>query len=180
MQSSLTISRHLAGNDSKDSEKPDHEGAVPHVATLRGNVDIDRPAPVVFDYVSNFENNPRWQNGMRACRFTSQQPLRVGSTYEQVASFLRKTIRTTFEVTALDPGRSVTIESRESTFAIRVTRSVEPLDDARCRVEATIEGGPGGVLRLLSPLITFFAQRSVRGDYARLKRLLESPAERGE
>lgn len=164
----------------RDGKKRDHAGAVPHVVTLRGNVDIDRPAAVVFEYVSNFENNPRWQNGMRACRFTSEPPLRVGSTYEQVALFLRKTIRTTFEVTALDPGRSVTIESRASTFAIRVTRSVEPVDDARCRVQATIEGGPGGVLRLLSPLITFFAQRSVRGDYARLKRLLESPTERAQ
>ena len=42
------------------------------------------------------------------------------------------------------PGRSVTVESRESTFPVRVTRAARPLGDARCRVEATIEGGPGG------------------------------------
>ena len=150
------------------------------MATLRGNVEIERPAAAVFEYVSNFEHNPRWQNGMRACRFTSEPPLRVGSTYEQVASFLGKTVRTTFEVTALDPGRSVSIESRESTFPIRVTRAVEPLGEARCRVEATIEGGPGGVLRLLSPLVTPLARRSVRGDYARLKRLLEAPPARAD
>lgn len=43
---------------------------------------------VVFEYISNFENNPIWQGGgMIEATFTSTGPLREGSTYDQVATF---------------------------------------------------------------------------------------------
>ena len=140
---------------------------------MSANVEIDRPASEVFAYIANFELNPSWQGGMKECRWTSEPPLRVGSTYDQVATFLGRRIESSFVVTELDPGRSVTIETTRSTFPIKVTRAVEPLGDGRCRASASIEGGPGGVLGLLAPLMKRAAQRSVRGDYRRLKALLE-------
>ena len=146
--------------------------------TMSATIEIARPAGTVFDYIANMELNPTWQGGMRECRVTSPPPLGVGSTYEQVASFLGRRIETRFVVTAFEPGRSITIESVESTFPITVTRRVEPLGDARCRASAMIEGGPGGVMRLASPLMKLIAQRSVRGDYARLRALLEGQAGR--
>ena len=146
--------------------------------TMSASVEIVRPAGPVFDYIANMELNPTWQRGMRECRFTSEPPLREGSTYEQVASFLGRRIESSFVVTALEPGRSITIETVESRFPIRVTRTVEPLGDARCRASATIEGGPGGVMRLFAPLMKLIAQRSVRGDYARRRALLEVQAGR--
>lgn len=141
---------------------------------LSGSVEIARPATDVFAFVAEPQNHPQWQSGMRECRWTTEPPRGVGSRYEQVASFLGRRIESTFEVTALDAGRSITIERRASTFPIRVTRSVHPLGDARCRVEASIEGGPGGPLRLLAPLMGLMAQRSISRDYARLRRLLEA------
>lgn len=136
-------------------------------------IDIDRPAAEVFAYLADFENNPKWQGGMDRCRWTSEPPVGVGSTYEQVAHFLGKAILTTFEVTALDPGRSIRIESVVSTFPIQATREVEPLGDDRCRVTARISGAPPWYLRLV-PFMGSMMERSVRGDYARLKSLLEA------
>jgi uncharacterized membrane protein len=52
------------------------------------HITIDRPPDEVFAYIANFENNPRWQKGMQSCNFTSDGPLGVGSTYEQVAKVL--------------------------------------------------------------------------------------------
>jgi carbon monoxide dehydrogenase subunit G len=141
---------------------------------LSGSVEIARPADEVFAFVAEPENNPRSQLGMRECRWTTEPPRGVGSRYQQVASSLGRRIESTFEVTALDTGRSITIETRESTFPIRVTRSVHPLGDARCRVEASIEGGPGGLLRLFAPLMGLTAQRSISRDYTRLRRLMEA------
>ena len=94
---------------------------------LLSQIEVERPAPEVFAYIADFANNPTWQGGMDSCRWTSEGPIAVGSTYEQVAHFLGKAILTTFEVTALDPGHSIRIESRISTFPIQVTRTVEPL-----------------------------------------------------
>jgi uncharacterized membrane protein len=137
-------------------------------------VDIDRPAAEVFEYLEEVENNPRWLSGMRSARWTSRPPVRVGSTYEQVSQFLGREICTSFEVTRHDPGRLVTIESREgSSFPIKVTRMVEP--DARgcARVTELVDGDPRGFYTLATPLLKRLVERTIRRDYGTLKRLLE-------
>ena len=138
------------------------------------SIEIDRLATEVFDYIADFANNPEWQGGMRECAWTSDPPLVVGSTYDQLAAFMGRSIESSFVVTALTPGRSITIETTKSTFPIKVTRTLEQLSEGRCRASAIVEGGPGGVMRLFSPLMKIMVQRTVRGDYRRLKELLES------
>jgi uncharacterized membrane protein len=140
---------------------------------LASTVEIDRPADEVFAVISDFSRNPEWQGGMKSAHWTSEPPRGVGSTYQQVARFLGRDVITTFEVLAYEPGRSVTIESRESSFPITVTRSVEPLGPDRTRVSARIEGEPGRFFRLFGPLLRSMAERSVKRDYERLRRLLE-------
>jgi len=137
-------------------------------------VEIDRPADEVFAVISDFSRNPEWQRGMRSARWTSEPPLRVGSTYRQVARFLGRDVVTTFEVVGYEPGRSVTIESRESSFPITVTRSVESIGPTRSRASAHIVGEPRRFFRLFGPLLRLLAERSVRGDYERLRQLLDS------
>ncbi|TNE85999.1 MAG: hypothetical protein EP330_23985 [Deltaproteobacteria bacterium] len=134
-------------------------------------IDIAAPPQVVFDYVADFENNPHWQGGMESCRWTSPPPLAVGSTYEQRASFLGRTILTTFEVTAYEPGHSIRIESVVSTFPIQVTRTVEPLDGGGARVTAQVSGQPPWYLRL--PGMATLMRRAIAADYTRLRQVLE-------
>ena len=141
---------------------------------LSVDCEINRPAGEVFGFVSDASNNPRWQKGQRSCEWTSPPPIGVGSTYEQQARFLGRTVINRFEVTEYEPGRAITIESTEGSFPITVRRSVEPLDGSHSRMRAQIEGEPGGFFRLVGPLLRRFAQRSVGSDYARLKRLLEA------
>ncbi len=142
--------------------------------SVTAHVELARPAAEVFDYVSNFENNPVWQGGMQSATFTSEPPLRVGSTYDQIATFLGRTIVTSFEVTAFDPGRSITIESTSGTFPITVTRTVEATGEGSCRAGAQVEGEPGGLFKLASPLMRRMVEGSVRKDWAKLKELLEA------
>ena len=138
------------------------------------SVDIDRPAPEVFAYLEEVTNNSEWLKGMRSCTWTTDPPVRVGSRYEQVAQFLGKEIRTSFEVTAHEPGRLVTIESREgSSFPLTVTRHVDPIADGRCRVVETVESDPGGFYRIAQPLLRAMVARNIRRDYRNLKTLLE-------
>ena len=140
---------------------------------LYSTLDIARPADDVFAVISDFSRNPEWQGGMRSAEWTSEPPVAVGSTYDQVARFLGRDVITSFEVVAHEPGRSITIESRQSSFPITVTRSVEPIDETHTRVVADFDGRPGRFFGLLGPLLQRLAERSVREDYARLKELLE-------
>jgi hypothetical protein len=97
----------------------------------------------------------------------------VGSRYEQVAEFLGKEIRTSFEVIAHDPPRVITIGSREgSSFPLTVTRAVEGLGDGRCRVTETVESDPRGFYRMAGPLLRLMVRRNIDRDYRRLAALL--------
>ena len=141
--------------------------------TVHASVDIMRPAGEVFAFLADAANNTTWQSGMKSCTWTSSGPIQVGSTYEQVASFLGRTIESSFEVTALDPGHSITITSTGGTFPITVTRSVDPLDVDACRARARIAGGPTGIGRFFDPLTQVLVQSSVTRDYRRLKEVIE-------
>ena len=142
--------------------------------SVRASVDIGRPTARVFKYLSDFENNPAWQSGMREVRHTSDPPLRVGSTYDQVARFLGRRIVSSFEVTAFVPGESISIASVGGSFPLQITRRVEPLTESSSRVTAHISGQPGRMFWIATPLLRWIVQRSVNRDYANLKRLLES------
>lgn len=133
-------------------------------------IDVERPADAVFAYFADFANNPAWQKGMVACRWTSPTKMVVGATYVQEARFMGRQIDTHFEVTAFEPGQSISIASTQSTFPIQVTRSVEPLTEGSCRVSAHIRGQPKGLLKLFGGMV----KKTVAKDYAALKVLLES------
>ncbi len=137
------------------------------------DIDIAKPADEVFAYINNFENNPTWQNGMVSCEYTSSQREGVGTTYKQVAQFMGRTIETNFEVIEFVPNRLVRFVSRESTFPLRIMRSVEPTDDG-AHVHAIIEGESNGLLKLLGPLLDRLVNRAIYRDYAKLKQMLES------
>ena len=143
------------------------------VMQVTSSLEVDRPAAEAFAFIADAENNPKWQKGMRSCRWTTEPPIRIGSIYAQEATFLGKPITSTFEVVAFEPDRSITIRTITSTFPIEVTRSAEPLSADRCRVCAVVRGDPSGVFRIATPLLRRIVQRSVRGDYRRLKTLLE-------
>ena len=137
-------------------------------------VDVDRPANEVFAFVSDVENNPRWQRGMRVCRWTSPPPHGVGSTYDQSARFLGRDIVSSFRVVERLPGRRIRIASTSGPFPIAETRAVQPLGEGRAHVSAIVEGDASGFFRIASPLLRALVARAVRADYDRLRRLLEA------
>ena len=136
-------------------------------------VQIEGLSDEVFAFISDFENNPKWQSGQLEAKFTSEGPLRVGSTYNQVAKFLGRWIVSTFEVLEYEPNRKVKASSTSRSFPITFTRMVEP-HDGEAEVTANIEGDASGFFKLAEPLLALMVQRSVDSDYQNLKRILES------
>jgi uncharacterized membrane protein len=138
-------------------------------------LEIDQPCAVVWEYMENAEHNPEWLRNMQTAKWTTEPPIRIGSRYEQVARFLGKEVRTSFEVTRLEAGRAITISSLPgSSFPLTITREVEPVGPDRCRVRETAAGDPGGFYRVAEPLMRPLVRRNIARDYRRLKRLLES------
>jgi carbon monoxide dehydrogenase subunit G len=145
---------------------------------VTASVEINRPPAEVFSYLADMANNPVWQRGQQWCAWTSEPPLDVGSTYDQVASFLGKTITSSFEVVEFEPGRRIRIKSTGGTMPIDVTREVAPAASGTgSTVSAIVRGEPAGVLGVMTniaaPLMRIMVRNSVRSDYGRLKEILE-------
>ena len=141
---------------------------------ISAQVEIDRSPEAIFDFLADMSNNPTWQKGMQECRWTSEPPLRLGSTYDQVARFLGKEIVSSFVVTEFEPGHRIRIQTTSGTMPIDVTREVIAVADGRSSVSAIVRGDPTGVFRLATPLMRMMVQRSVTRDYRRLKEVLEA------
>lgn len=137
------------------------------------SVHIERNPDDVFDFISNFENNPRWQSGMVSAKFISQAPLRIGSTYSLVAKFLGRPVISTFEVIEYEPNRMIKAASTSGSFPITFTRIVTPHNNGTL-VSAIIEGDASGFFKLAEPILGRMVQRSVEGDYRNLKQILEN------
>ncbi len=64
--------------------------------------------------------------------------------------------------------------STAGSFPITFTRIVEPAGDgSQARVKAIIEGDSSGFFKIAEPLMKRMVQRSVEGDYQRLKMIFE-------
>lgn len=137
------------------------------------SITIRSPLVDVFDYVSDMSNNPHWQSGMKSCVWTSEPPLRIGSTFEQHAEFLGRDMFSSFEVTAFEPNALIRASSTSGPMPIEVSRSVFVTPDGDTTVEAMITGDPTGLFRIGEPLLRRLVARNVLQDYRRLKQVLE-------
>lgn len=132
--------------------------------TTEIDITIDRSAPDVFDLLSDFTQNPVWQNGMKSCNWMTEPPVEVGSQYQQHAEFLGRDINSVFEVVEYEPGYLIKAITISATFPITFTRWVEVLGPASTRVQALIEGDSSGVFRLMEPLMRPVVRRSIKSD----------------
>jgi hypothetical protein len=128
----------------------------------------------VFDFWAEWSNNPKWQLGMQSCMWTSEPPIRVGSTYDQHATFMGRPIVSSFEVIEFQAGSKIRIKTTKSTLPLDITRQVSPGNDGGSTLNATIRGKPAGVARLLNPLMARLVRRNILRDYDRLKALLDA------
>jgi len=143
-------------------------------------IEINCALEIAWEYLVNAEHNPEWLPNMRSCTWITGPPIRAGSRYEQVARFLGKDVRTSFEVTALDDGRLITITSLPgSSFPLTITREVDPIGDRRCLVKETAGGEPGGFFVLAQAPMRALVRRNIARAYRGLKQLLETQVESG-
>ncbi|OZM56686.1 hypothetical protein CIB95_10710 [Lottiidibacillus patelloidae] len=140
---------------------------------VQSEVFINKDYKDVFSYIANFENNPLWQGGMISAKFTSEGPINVGSEYDQVAKFLGKQIVSKFRVVEYIENNKIKIESISGSFPIVVTRSVEPVDGGT-KVSALVQGDSSGFFKIAEPIMKYMVSNSVKGDYKKLKKLLEN------
>jgi uncharacterized protein YndB with AHSA1/START domain len=136
---------------------------------------IERPLEEVFAFVADPENDAQWTPMVTETRMTSEEPLGVGTRYEQSGRFLGRSFEMVFEVTEYEPNRKIG-QRLITPGPLRMTSlcSVEAVSGGT-RVTLTGEAQAGGFFWLLPDSIMVFpAQRMMRVTLTNLKELLEA------
>ena len=138
-------------------------------------VEIARPPAEVYAYLADPTHLPDWQEDVEEVRDAPGGPLSAGGTFTEVRSFLGKRAESTFEVTTAEPGRELSLQTVSGPVQVSIHHRLEPAGDGTLvRVEA--EADAGKLLGLGGPLLRKVAERRARGDFERLKALLEAGA----
>lgn len=137
-------------------------------------ITIARPRAEVAAYASEPDNATEWYANIESAAWETPRPLRVGSRFAFVASFLGRRLAYTYEVSELVPGEHLVMATFEGPFAMETTYtwSDAPGDGTLMRLRN--RGEPSGFSRLVAPLMAPAVRRANRKDLARLKQILEA------
>jgi uncharacterized membrane protein len=138
------------------------------VLEFENTVYIDRPIDVVFAFLSDFENIPKWNYYVLDVGQLSESPIGVGTTYHQV----RKTDEQVFRITEFEPNHTVAVKTLPQSspdFARKFTLYEEG-NTTRIRDEWKLDTGRPTILERL---IGRRVKSAVAENLTKLKELLE-------
>ena len=133
---------------------------------------INRPLDEVFRFVTNVENQPRWQAASIENHLLTPGPMAVGAQIQHIGKWLGRRYESIGQVVEFEPDRRWAYKSLSGPYQLEMRYRFEPTA-AGTRLTLTAEGGDLGFFRLPGPLLRFFAQRVLQADLDRLKRVLE-------
>ncbi|MBC8090757.1 MAG: SRPBCC family protein [Pseudonocardia sp.] len=112
---------------------------------------VDRPAPTVLAYLSDFAHAEQWDPGTQSCTRVDDGPIRVGATWHNVSKILGKSTELEYRLEQLDDEHLVLV-GRNKTATSTDDITVVPHElGAEITYEATVE--LHGVAKLGSPIM---------------------------
>ncbi|TML09784.1 MAG: hypothetical protein E6F94_13385 [Actinobacteria bacterium] len=136
------------------------------------SVEIARPLHEVWEYLIEPENVPEWQASASSSHQISDGAMGVGTHLEDERRFLGRRARSEVEVTEFEPERLFTLHGISGPVRFTVRHRLErTATGTHLQIEA--EADPGGVARLMRPMVEHAAAHEIRKDFDRLKHKLE-------
>lgn len=140
---------------------------------IEGGITIGRPVELVFDYVADQTNEPRYNANMVRAEKITAGPIGKGTRFRSAVKSAGREAEMTIECTGYDRPRLLTSTTTMKQARIDYTLRFDPVEEgARMRWSGRVR--PNGVLRLLGPVITWYGVRQEQRIWLNLKRLLES------
>ncbi|MCY3571644.1 MAG: SRPBCC family protein [Chloroflexi bacterium] len=136
--------------------------------TISASETIDRPADEVWAVLTDWPNAVHWMNGIESMSID-------GETVEGArVQFSARGQDRESVIAQCEPGRSVTLQSRQGGVTADYRYSIEPVGESSCLVSLEADCQFSGLpFRLLGPLIGFAIRRTDGGQIAALKRVIE-------
>src|SRR5215510_10808433 len=118
---------------------------------LELSIVINRPVEVVFAFLSNPENGPKWSSSSREVKITTEGPIGVGTRFRSVRTFLGRRLESESEVVDYEPNLRYAHKSISGPFPVESSVTFERVEGGT-RVTLTGVGEPGGFFKLAEPI----------------------------
>jgi hypothetical protein len=143
------------------------------MARIEGEILIDRPVDVVFDYVADQSNEPRYNPQMVRAEKITAGPVRKGTQFRSAVASRGRTAEMLIECTGYDRPALFATTTTMAQADISYTLRFEPVA-AGTRMRWSGQVRPKGAVRLLGPVITWMGIRQEQRIWTSLKKHLEA------
>lgn len=120
---------------------------------LSRTITTTAPRDEVFSYLADFSNGPEWDPGQESSTPRSDAGPHVGQIYDVMVLWGDRRLPMTYEVTAIDPGTSITLAGEGSTTRAIDTIEVVDVADGGCAVTYTADIRLKGLLKVAEPFL---------------------------
>ncbi|MFL2001126.1 SRPBCC family protein [Microbacterium sp. A1-JK] len=141
--------------------------------TITEHIDIGRERGEVFAFLTDPANRARWDASVISEELLTPPPVTVGSAIRTRMNVMGRPLTFGWRVTAFHPPQTMAATSTSGTMPTSLRFSFAEHEDG-CRVTATIEASPAGMLRLVEPIVAQTASSTLAAGLARARELLES------
>ena len=145
---------------------------------VEGQITIGRPVDVVFDFVADQTNEPRYNPNMVRAEKDTAGPIGKGTRFRSAVGSAGRSVEMLIEVTDYERPRLLASSTTMKQADIDYTLTFEPVGRRTC-MRWSGQVRPKGVFRLLGPLVTWMGGRQEQRTWASLKDYLERMPEAG-
>lgn len=134
---------------------------------------INRPQQEVFDFVTDLENDPKWQSGVESVERTSNGPIGAGSTWRYQTKLLGRKVETEIEMVSYKPPHKASVKAIEGPVPFENTYTFEAQDGGTL-LTVTGQAEIGGFFKMAERLVGKHIEKQIENDAAAFKTLLEA------
>lgn len=128
------------------------------MAHYRATIDTPRPPEAVFAYLSDFSTTAEWDPGVLEAERIGELPVRMGTEFRLVASFLGRKSALTYRIIEFDPPKAVTLHGENSTV-VSLDRIILEPHDGGTRLTYSADLALKGPLWIADPLLALALKR---------------------
>lgn len=139
---------------------------------FENSVVICQPVAQVFGFVTNIENNVKWQTGIMELEMTSESPYGLGASYRCINRFMGKRIESEGTITDYSPDESCRLRIISGAYTAECNMLFEAFDGGT-RFTATGVYDPG-LFKLVKMIVKRKVNQQMKKDMLNLKRILEN------
>jgi hypothetical protein len=143
------------------------------MARVDGEIVIDRPVDVVFDYVADQSNEPRYNPQMVRAEKVTAGPVGSGTKFRSAVASRGRTAEMLIEITGYDRPRRLASATTMQQADIRYTLTFEPVGSGM-RMRWSGQVRPKGTFKLLGLLIAWMGRHQEQRIWTSLKEHLEA------